>query len=149
MRAVVQRVKEANVKVDGITIGEIKKGLVILLGIKDNESIEEKKYIVDKISNLRIFEDEDEKMNLSIKDIGGEVLLVPNFTIYGDCRKGRRPSFAGAARPEEAEVIYEELINLIKLEGINVETGKFRAEMEVNIVNDGPVTVVLDSEKNI
>ena len=149
MRAVVQRVKEANVKVDGETIGEIKKGLVILLGIKDNESVEDKKYMVDKISNLRIFEDDDEKMNLSVKDIEGEVLLVPNFTIYGDCRKGRRPSFAGAARPEIAEGIYEELRDLIRNEGINVETGKFRADMEVNIVNDGPVTVILDSEKNV
>lgn len=149
MRAVVQRVKKANVKVNDEVIGEIKKGLIILLGIRGEETTQEKEYIADKISNLRIFEDEDEKMNLSVKDISGEVLVVPNFTIYGDCRKGRRPSFFDAARPEIAEPMYNEIINLISKEGINVESGKFKADMEVNIVNDGPVTVILDSEKII
>lgn len=152
MRAVVQRVKKASVKIqntsDGDYInGEIDKGLLIFLGITHEDNDKDLDYIADKISGLRIFEDEQGKMNLSINDIKGEILLISQFTLYGDCRKGRRPGFTDAARPEIAIPLYEKMIDTLKLKGIKVEVGIFGADMLVDIQNDGPVTILLDSSK--
>ncbi len=152
MRAVVQRVKKASVKIqntsDGDYInGEIDKGLLIFLGITHEDNDKDLDYIADKISGLRIFEDEQGKMNLSINDIKGEILLISQFTLYGDCRKGRRPGFTDAARPEIAIPLYEKMIETLKLKGIKVEVGIFGADMLVDIQNDGPVTILLDSSK--
>ncbi|WP_313016593.1 MULTISPECIES: D-aminoacyl-tRNA deacylase [Acetoanaerobium] len=152
MRAVVQRVKKASVKIqntsDGDYInGEIDKGLLIFLGITHEDNDKDLDYIADKISGLRIFEDEQGKMNLSIDDIKGEILLISQFTLYGDCRKGRRPGFTDAARPEIAIPLYEKMIETLKLKGIKVEVGIFGADMLVDIQNDGPVTILLDSSK--
>lgn len=148
MRAVLQRVSYAEVKVDGKTTGKIEKGIMALIGIDstDNENIY--KYISDKIINLRIFEDEYGKMNLSVKDIGGGILIVPNFTLYADARKGRRPNFVMGAKPDEAEKIFEEFIGFMKNTYDNVQTGIFRADMKVELLNNGPVTILLDSDKN-
>ena len=152
MRAVVQRVKKASVKIqntsDGDYInGEIDKGLLVFLGITHEDNDKDLDYIADKISGLRIFEDEQGKMNLSIDDIKGEILLISQFTLYGDCRKGRRPGFTDAARPEIAIPLYEKMIETLKLKGIKVEVGIFGADMHVDIQNDGPVTILLDSSK--
>ena len=152
MRAVVQRVKKASVKIqntsDGDYInGEIDKGLLVFLGITHEDNDKDLDYIADKISGLRIFEDEQGKMNLSIDDINGEILLISQFTLYGDCRKGRRPGFTDAARPEIAIPLYEKMIETLKLKGIKVEVGIFGADMLVDIQNDGPVTILLDSSK--
>ncbi|CBH21424.1 MULTISPECIES: D-aminoacyl-tRNA deacylase [Acetoanaerobium] len=152
MRAVVQRVKKASVKIqntsDGDYInGEIDKGLLVFLGITHEDNDKDLDYIADKISGLRIFEDEQGKMNLSIDDIKGEILLISQFTLYGDCRKGRRPGFTDAARPEIAIPLYEKMIDTLKLKGIKVEVGIFGADMLVDIQNDGPVTILLDSSK--
>ncbi|MBP9499326.1 D-tyrosyl-tRNA(Tyr) deacylase [Acetoanaerobium noterae] len=152
MRAVVQRVKKASVKIqntsDGDYInGEIDKGLLVFLGITHEDNDKDLDYIADKISGLRIFEDEQGKMNLSIDDIKGEILLISQFTLYGDCRKGRRPGFTDAARPEIAIPLYEKMIETLKLKGIKVEVGIFGADMLVDIQNDGPVTILLDSSK--
>lgn len=152
MRAVVQRVKKASVKIqntsDGDYInGEIDKGLLVFLGITHEDNDKDLDYIADKISGLRIFEDEQGKMNLSINDIKGEILLISQFTLYGDCRKGRRPGFTDAARPEIAIPLYEKMIDTLKLKGIKVEVGIFGADMLVDIQNDGPVTILLDSSK--
>jgi len=152
LRAVVQRVKKASVKIqntsDGDYInGEIDKGLLIFLGITHEDNDKDLDYIADKISGLRIFEDEQGKMNLSIDDIKGEILLISQFTLYGDCRKGRRPGFTDAARPEIAIPLYEKMIETLKLKGIKVEVGIFGADMLVDIQNDGPVTILLDSSK--
>ena len=152
MRAVVQRVKKASVKIqntsDGDYInGEIDKGLLVFLGITHEDNDKDLDYIADKISGLRIFEDEQGKMNLSIDDIKGEILLISQFTLYGDCRKGRRPGFTDAARPEIAIPLYEKMIDTLKLKGIKVEVGIFGADMLVDIHNDGPVTILLDSSK--
>lgn len=146
MRAVVQRVKHSNVIVKGKTVGAIQKGFMVLLGVENGDTEQDMKYIADKLLGLRIFEDEDEKLNLSIQDIGGEMLIVSQFTLLADCRKGRRPSFTEAAKPEEANAMYEKLVAYVR-EKVKVETGIFRADMEVNICNDGPVTVMLDSKK--
>ena len=151
MRAVVQRVKKASVKIqntsDGDYInGEIDKGLLIFLGITHEDNDKDLDYIADKISGLRIFEDEQGKMNLSIDDIKGEILLISQFTLYGDCRKGRRPGFTDAARPEIAIPLYEKMIDTLKLKGIKVEVGIFGADMLVDIQNDGPVTIILDTD---
>ncbi len=146
MRAVVQRVTESSCIVDGTVIGEIGKGFTVLLGVEEGDSDSDKDYIIDKLINLRIFEDENEKMNLSIKDVDGSILLISQFTLLGDSRKGRRPSFFKAAKPEIANKIYEEMINRLR-EDLNVETGVFGADMKVHIVNDGPVTILLDSRK--
>ncbi|MFU0801147.1 MAG: D-aminoacyl-tRNA deacylase [Xylanivirga thermophila] len=147
MRAVVQRVCKASVKVDEELIGSINRGLLVFLGVENDDTEKDLKYLVDKIINLRIFEDEQGKMNLSIKEIEGEVLVVSQFTLYGDCRKGRRPSFTKAATPQMAKEYYEKFIERLKCEKLYVATGMFQACMKVEIVNDGPVTILLDSKK--
>ena len=147
MRAVVQRVTEASVKTEGNVIGQIGKGFLILLGIEQNDTEKDLTYIADKVPNLRIFEDDAGKMNLSLLDIGGSLLLVSQFTLLGDARGGRRPSFIAAARPETAIPLYEALIARWRAQGIVVETGSFGADMAVSLVNDGPVTILLDSHK--
>ena len=147
MRIILQRVKEASVKVDGEVIGRIGEGIVVLLGVGKEDEEHDVDYLVDKVVNLRIFEDEEGKMNNSVIDTGGEVLVVSQFTLYGDCRKGRRPSYDSAAPPELAEKLYELFVEKIKQRGINVQTGKFRAMMDVHLINSGPVTLNLDSKK--
>lgn len=147
MRAVVQRVKKSSVKVDGEVVGSIKNGLNVLVGICGDDTLEDLKYIIDKIVNLRIFQDDNDKMNLSVKDIEGEILAISQFTLYGDCRRGRRPNFMGALGGNEAKVIYDKFIEMLKETGIKVETGVFGAHMDVEIQNDGPVTILLDSKK--
>jgi D-tyrosyl-tRNA(Tyr) deacylase len=148
MRSVVQRVSSSSVTVDGDVIGEIDKGLMVLLGVTHDDTSKDVDYMIDKILNLRIFEDEDDKMNLSLKDIGGELLVVSQFTLYGDCRKGRRPSFTNAAKPDLADKLYGEFIAKAKSQGLNVGTGQFGAHMMVDLTNDGPVTILLDSSKS-
>lgn len=147
MRAVVQRVSESRVSVDGQAIGEIGKGLTVLLGIGKEDTDKDIEYLAEKILNLRIFEDENGKMNISLLDIQGELLLVSQFTLYGDCRKGKRPGYDQAERPEAAEVIYNKFVDYCKKYNIKVETGKFQAMMTVEIHNDGPVTLLIDSKK--
>jgi D-aminoacyl-tRNA deacylase len=148
LRAVVQRVKRSCVKVNGETIGEISKGINVLVGITKDDNDEDLKYIKEKIFNLRIFSDENDKMNLSVKDVKGELLIISQFTLYGDARKGRRPSFIEALGGEEAVKLYNDFIEICKTEGLKIQTGEFGADMEVEIINDGPVTVLLDSKKN-
>ncbi|WP_088186324.1 D-aminoacyl-tRNA deacylase [Desulfosporosinus sp. FKA] len=147
MRSVVQRVKRASVTVLGETVGEISAGLLVLLGVglKDQEA--DIAWMVDKLSGLRIFEDSAGKMNRSLLDTGGEILLVSQFTLYGDCRSGKRPSFTAASPPERAKIIFEQTKEGLRNKGLHVETGVFQAEMDVELVNDGPVTILLDSEK--
>lgn len=149
MRCVLQRVNEGSVVVEGNVIGEIGKGIVILVGLHDNDDDKVIDYILDKVINLRIFEDDNNKMNLSLVDVSGELLIVPNFTIYGDTRKGRRPAYSAGASPSVASGIFERLCEKAKgLEGINkVAFGQFQADMKVSILNDGPVTLILDSDK--
>ena len=147
MRAVVQRVTQADVTVDGRVTGKIDKGLMVLLGVEEGDSAEDARYMAQKTAGLRIFEDSEGKMNLSVKDVGGSVLAVSQFTLLGDARKGKRPSFVKAARPQEADTLYRMYIDLIKEEGINTGEGVFRAEMLVRIYNDGPVTILIDSRK--
>ena len=148
MRAVVQRVSEASVIVDRKTVGEIRQGLVVLLGVARGDTSRDAVYLAEKTSGLRIFEDEQGKMNHSVGDISGSVLVVSQFTLLGDCRKGRRPGFTDAAEPELADSLYEEYVEILQQRGIEVATGIFRAEMKVSLVNDGPVTILLDSRKN-
>lgn len=147
MRAVVQRVTQADVAVDGRVTGKIDKGLMVLLGVEEGDSAEDARYMAQKTAGLRIFEDSEGKMNLSVKDVGGSVLAVSQFTLLGDARKGKRPSFVKAARPREADTLYRMYIDLLKEEGINTGEGVFRAEMLVRIYNDGPVTILIDSRK--
>lgn len=148
MRAVVQRVKQSSVIVDDEIVAEIGKGLLVLLGISKDDGINDIKWLADKIVHLRIFEDELGKMNKSVLEIGGELLVVSQFTLYGDCRKGRRPSFSESANPEIAQLLYNDLLSYLKENyHINVKNGIFQAQMIVNIVNDGPVTLLLDSKK--
>ena len=147
MRAVVQRVSSSKVTVDGNITGEIKRGLLVLLGVTHEDTSKDVDYIIDKVLNLRIFEDENEKMNLSLKDVEGELLVVSQFTLYGDCRKGRRPSFSTDARPELATKLYEEFIEKSRKEGIVTQTGQFGAHMMVDLTNDGPVTILLESNR--
>ena len=147
MRAVVQRVAEADVSAEGRTTGSIGPGLVVLLGVEEGDSERDADYMADKITGLRIFEDEARKMNLSIKDAGGKILAVSQFTLLGDARKGKRPSFSSAARPEEANRLYRYFISKVNDCGVATEEGVFQAEMMVRIYNDGPVTILLDSRK--
>ena len=147
MRCVVQRVKEASVTVAGEVVGKIGPGYMVLIGVSVEDTEKDVRYMADKVPNLRIFEDAEDKMNLSLKDVGGEILAVSQFTLYGDARGGRRPSFIAAARPEAANELYEQLVASWRTQGIHVETGRFRTHMEVGLVNDGPVTILLDSTK--
>ncbi|MCD4711945.1 MAG: D-tyrosyl-tRNA(Tyr) deacylase [Clostridiales bacterium] len=147
MRAVIQRVNRSSVIVDSKVVGEIGKGLNVLLGVEEGDSEKDVTYMVEKIVNLRIFEDDQEKMNLSLLDVKGEMLCISQFTLMGDCRKGRRPSFSSAARPDEANALYEKFVQAVGDAGIKVETGTFQAHMIVDIENDGPVTMLVDSKR--
>ncbi|MBW2553311.1 MAG: D-tyrosyl-tRNA(Tyr) deacylase [Deltaproteobacteria bacterium] len=147
MRAVVQRVKEAKVVVDAKTVGEIGQGLLVLLGVEQKDEKEDADYLVSKIAHLRIFRDSEQKFNLSLIDVRGGMLVVSQFTLLGDCRKGRRPSFTDAALPEKANELYEYFISSVAKNNIPVASGEFRAMMDVHLVNDGPVTMLLDSKK--
>lgn len=147
MRLVIQRVNQANVQVFGQEIASCGKGLLVLLGVTHDDSIEDVEYCVSKTLGLRVFEDEDEKMNLSIEDIKGEILVVSQFTLYGDVRKGRRPSFVNSAKPDKANELYEEYVKYLQKENIPVSTGQFGADMKVELINDGPVTILVDSKK--
>lgn len=146
MKALVQRVSSASVEIEGDIVGKIGRGLVILLGVTHEDTDADVDFLADKCVNLRIFEDEDEKMNLSLLDVKGEALIISQFTLYGDSRKGRRPSFVEAARPETAIPLYEKFITRVSEAGIDVATGKFGAKMEVDIHNSGPVTLMLESK---
>jgi len=147
MRAVVQRVKKAEVRVDGRTVGSVGGGIVVLLGVGKDDTLEDAQKLADKILNLRIFNDPEGRMNLSLVETNGQLLCVSQFTLYGDCRKGRRPSYDRAARPETAGGLYEAFVAAARAGGVAVETGQFQAMMEVELVNDGPVTLLLDSER--
>lgn len=147
MRSVVQRVSEANVKVEEKIVGEINKGLLVFLGIGEEDDNKDLKYMVDKVLGLRIFEDDEGKMNLSVMDIEGEVLIISQFTLYGDVKKGKRPSFTSSADPKIAEDMYNKFIEKCKKKGIRTEQGVFGAHMDVGLKNDGPVTILIDSEK--
>ncbi|MDO5028271.1 MAG: D-aminoacyl-tRNA deacylase [Bacillota bacterium] len=148
MRAVVQRVSRASVSVDGQVLGQIKNGFLVLLGIYKEDKEKDLDYIYKKVTGLRVFEDENDQMNLSLADVGGQILVVSQFTLYGDARKGRRPSFIDAARPELAIPLYEAFIKRAQEDGFHCQSGEFGAHMEVELVNDGPVTILLDSFKN-
>jgi len=147
MRAVVQRVKKAEVRVDGRLVGAVGKGMVVLLGVGKDDTLKDAQSLADKILNLRIFDDAAGRMNLSLLETNGELLCVSQFTLYGDCRKGRRPSYEQAARPETACQLYEAFVAALRAAGVTVQTGQFQAMMEVELVNDGPVTLLLDSER--
>lgn len=147
MRAIIQKVTKANVVVEDKEISQIKDGFLVLLAVKDTDDLDDLAYIKKKIENLRIFEDQDGKMNLSIKDVGGEILLVSQFTLYGDVRKGNRPSFTQSAKAEKANEYYELLKEQLVEDGFSVETGQFQTHMQVSLTNDGPVTIILDSER--
>jgi D-aminoacyl-tRNA deacylase len=145
MRALVQRVTEARVSVVGRVAGRVDTGLLVLLGVTHTDTVEQAAWLAGKVSGLRIFEDADGKMNRSVADVGGAVLVVSQFTLYGDCRKGRRPSFDAAARPEHANALYERFVADLRALGVPVETGVFQAHMQVTLVNDGPVTLMLEA----
>jgi D-tyrosyl-tRNA(Tyr) deacylase len=147
MRAVVQRVTRSSVKVNGELTGKIAEGLLVLLGVAQEDAESDAEYLAEKITGLRIFEDEQGKMNRSVVDIGGAVLAVSQFTLFGDVRKGKRPSFDAAARPERAQTLYEYFVERIRALGLHCETGRFQQIMEVELVNQGPVTILLDSKK--
>jgi D-tyrosyl-tRNA(Tyr) deacylase len=147
MRAVVQRVSRAEVRVEGAVTGRIARGFMVLLGAADDDRDEDVAWMAEKIAGLRVFPDEDGQMNKALAEVGGAVLVVSQFTLLGDCRKGRRPSFVKAAQPELAEPLYEKLVAQLRAVGLPVETGKFRAMMDVELVNDGPVTLLLDSKR--
>jgi D-tyrosyl-tRNA(Tyr) deacylase len=147
MRACVQRVSQARVVVEETVVGEIGSGIVVLLGVAQNDAAADARLLAEKIANMRIFGDDDGKMNRSLLEAGGEMLVVSQFTLLGDCRKGRRPSFIDAAPPELAERLYGEFVAAVQAQGIRVATGRFRANMAVSLVNDGPVTLLLDSAK--
>jgi D-tyrosyl-tRNA(Tyr) deacylase len=148
MRAVIQRVSRAKVRIDGHTKGEIGKGLLILLGIGKGDTNREANDLLEKVIHLRIFEDAEGKMNLSLLDVSGDLMVISQFTLYADCRRGRRPSFTDAGSPEEAEALYDYFINQAKSRGMKVASGTFQAVMEVDLVNFGPVTILLDSAKD-
>lgn len=143
----IQRVTEASVTVDSVVVGRIQRGFLVLLGVADDDTQEDVIWISAKIAGLRVFEDSEGRMNLALADVGGSVLLVSQFTLYGDCRKGRRPSFVQAARPEKANALYMSVRAELQGQGLSVETGTFQAHMEVRLLNDGPVTLLLDSRK--
>ena len=146
MRAVVQRVTNADVKIDGRVNGKIDDGLLVLLGVGTGDTEEDMKYIADKIIKLRIFSDENDKMNLSLEDVGGSMLVISQFTLYGDCSHGRRPYFGNAMEPVSANEMYEKFVAYIREQGIHTETGEFGADMKVSLTNDGPVTIILESK---
>lgn len=148
MRAVVQRVKEASVTVDNQIVGKISKGLLVFLGVGEGDNETDLTYLVDKTLGLRIFQDENDKMNLSVEDINGEILVISQFTLFGDVRKGKRPSFIKSAHPEIGNKFYEEFITKINKSGIKVESGEFGAHMDIDLINDGPVTILIDSKKD-
>lgn len=147
MRAVVQRVSQASVTVDGQTVGAIGRGFLVLVGATHSDSEAEAELLARKIAGLRIFEDAEGKMNLALEDVGGAVLVVSQFTLYADARKGRRPSFTAAARPEQAQPLIEYFVDQLRRQGLKVETGRFQATMQVALVNDGPVTLWLDTDE--
>lgn len=147
MRAVIQRVREASVVVEELTVGAIDQGLMVLLGVAREDAPRDAAYLAEKTAGLRIFEDDEGKMNRSVEEIGGGILVVSQFTLLGDCRKGRRPGFTDAAPPELADQLYEDYVTTLRARGITVATGVFRADMQVHLVNDGPVTMLLDSRK--
>lgn len=144
MKLVVQRVSNAKVEVEGRVTGEIGQGFLVLLGVTHEDTVQNADFLVQKLVNLRVFTDENYKMNLSIKDIKGELLIVSQFTLYANCQKGNRPSFVEAARPEQAEELYNYFVEKCKQEGINVQTGEFGAHMQVSLLNNGPVTIILE-----
>lgn len=146
MIAVVQRVTNADVKIDGRVNGKIDDGLLVLLGVGNGDTEEDMKYIADKIIKLRIFSDENDKMNLSLEDVGGSMLVISQFTLYGDCSHGRRPYFGNAMEPVSANEMYEKFVAYIREQGIHTETGEFGADMKVSLTNDGPVTIILESK---
>ena len=147
MRALIQRVLSASVKVDGNEIGKINKGILVLLGVKSGDTENDARYLCEKITNLRIFENEAGKLDFSLLDIKGEILLVSQFTLYGSCDKGRRPDFGAAAPVDEAKSIYEKSVEAFKTSGLKVETGQFQAHMQVELINDGPVTLLIESKQ--
>jgi D-tyrosyl-tRNA(Tyr) deacylase len=147
LRAVVQRVKSAHVDVNEATVGKIAEGLMVLIGVEKGDTEQDANYIADKLVGLRIFEDAEGKMNLSIKESGGQILAVSQFTLLGDVRKGRRPSFITAADPETGNRLYEQVVSNVKTHQVHVETGQFQTDMQVHLINDGPVTILLDSRK--
>ena len=147
MRAVIQRVASASVTVGGEVVGQIAKGFLVLLGVSESDTQDDVVYMAQKIVGLRVFEDSDGKMNLGLQDVAGSMLVVSQFTLLGDCRKGRRPSFVAAARPEIAKRLYETFVAEVRGQGVPVETGRFQQHMDVALVNDGPVTLLLDSRK--
>ena len=148
MRIVIQRVKSAFITVGSETVGRIGKGLLVFLGIATSDNIDDAEYLADKTVNLRIFEDENHKMNRSLLEVDGEILVVSQFTLLGDCKKGRRPSFVNAASPDLAEKLYQQFIDCIQEKGIPVKTGRFQAKMEVSLINDGPVTLIIESKRS-
>ena len=145
MRVVIQRVKEASVSVDGELVGKISAGMLIFLGVSKEDQPDDASALVEKVAELRVFEDSQGKMNLSASQVNGEFLVVSQFTLYGDCRKGRRPSFDMAADPQKGEALYLRFVELLRMKNFKVETGRFRAMMDVSLVNDGPVTLIVDS----
>jgi D-tyrosyl-tRNA(Tyr) deacylase len=147
MRAVVQRVTRAQVTVGAECVGQIERGLLVFLGVAQNDSQADADYLAEKIAGLRIFEDANAKMNLAVGEVGGSILVVSQFTLYGDVRRGKRPSFDEAARPERAQGFYEYMVNVLREKGLHCETGRFQADMQVELVNDGPITILLDSAK--
>lgn len=146
MRVVIQRVSQANVIADGVESGKIEKGFLLLVGVEEEDASEDVDYLTRKIANLRVFEDEEGKMNLSLREVQGEILSISQFTLHANTKKGNRPSFVQAAKPEKADALYEELNKNLRNEGFKVETGVFGADMDVSLVNDGPVTILIDSK---
>ena len=146
MRAVVQRTKKGSVSIDNKVIGEIGKGLLVFLGVSKEDNADDADYLAGKIANLRIFEDDNDKMNKSLIETNGEMLVVSQFTLLGDCRKGRRPSFIDAAGPDKANELYEHFVKQVRQKGVSVKTGRFRTMMDVSLINDGPVTLIVESK---